>query len=83
MDRPTPSDLRLLEARTFGNGVVLLRHERLGNQGCFCAVLPVARLCAMERKRVRPRAWNCRTWSRPVQGDYLRGFDRATVGCEH
>jgi dihydrofolate reductase len=24
-----PGDLRLVEARTFGNGVVLLRHERL------------------------------------------------------
>ncbi len=24
-----PSDLRLVEARTFGSGVVLLRHERL------------------------------------------------------
>jgi hypothetical protein len=27
MDHPTPSDLRLVEARTFGNGVVLLGHE--------------------------------------------------------
>ena len=48
-----------------------------------CAVLGLARARAMERKRVRPRAWKAPPVGPPRAGDYLGGSDRATVGCEH
>jgi hypothetical protein len=46
-------------------------------------VLVVARARAMERKRVRPRVWKLLPVGPLRAGDYLSGYEGATVLYEH